>query len=252
MTPCPKCAHRNADGDTICGACGLVFAKYEAHQARLTAAASAPAGGGDASRGATPPWYAPMGYVPASVPLWEVAGRALTWCVLLIWGLWFIGTNHTALQGGLPEINTSWMHNVNLIFHEAGHVLFGVFGRFVGVLGGSLMQLIVPGVVLYAFVWRYANPFGGVVGAWWFGQSLLDIAPYAYDAKRQQMLLLGGGTGSDRPGWHDWHNILTDLGLLDAHARVAWCVDALGVLIMLASLAWGAWLLKRQWAVVQR
>ena len=37
-----------------------------------------------------------------------------------------------------------FIHLIDLVFHEAGHPIFGVFGRFMGVLGGSLNQVLVP------------------------------------------------------------------------------------------------------------
>ena len=45
----------------------------------------------------------------------------------------------------------SVLHLPNLVFHEAGHVILGVFGRFISVLGGSLFQFAVP-LILYA-IW---------------------------------------------------------------------------------------------------
>ncbi len=38
----------------------------------------------------------------------------------------------------------SFLHLINLPFHEAGHILFIPLGRFMTVLGGSLFQVIVP------------------------------------------------------------------------------------------------------------
>ena len=46
--------------------------------------------------------------------------------------------------------------NLNLIIHESGHTIFGIFGwRFLTVLGGTLMQLLIPfSVFLYAHINR--------------------------------------------------------------------------------------------------
>ena len=40
--------------------------------------------------------------------------------------------------------NFRLIDNVDLAIHEAGHVFFSPLGEFVGYLGGTLMQLIVP------------------------------------------------------------------------------------------------------------
>jgi len=172
--------------------------------------------------------------------------RAALWLALLVWGGWFILTDHRLLVGGLPPINYSIMHSIDLVFHEAGHAIFRILGSFLGILGGSLMQLLVPGVALYALLIRQRDPFGASVAMWWLAQSIQDLAPYIYDARRQGMQLLGGGTGRDRPGAHDWNNLLNRMGLLEADHSLAWMVNALGVVIMAAALLWGALLLRNE------
>lgn len=178
--------------------------------------------------------------VPEGQNVVYVAGRAVLYAVLLVWGLRFLfhGLDADLLSG-------SFMHVVNLVFHEAGHVVFGLFGEFVGVLGGSLMQWLMPLVVFVVFLVQ-RHPFGGAVGLWWFGQSLMDAAPYIGDARAGQLMLLGGVRGSEVEGYHDWERILGELGWLAydrALARAAWGIGA--ALIVLA-LVWGGFLLVRQ------
>ena len=92
---------------------------------------------------------------------------------------------------------------------------------------------------------RHGDPFGASVGLWWLGQSLMDLAPYINDARALALPLLGGGTGADRPGFHDWENILGYLGLLEWDHGIAWFTDTLGESLMLLSLVWAGWLLWR-------
>lgn len=139
-----------------------------------------------------------------------------------------------------------FIDGVNLAFHEAGHLLFAALGDFMRVLGGSLMQLVVPAAVGAAFVLRHANPFGGAAALWWLGQSAMDLAPYVYDARAQQLLLVGGVLGSERPGYHDWNNLLGRLGLLEADHSLAALVNAAGVALMALACVWGAWLVYLQ------
>ncbi len=40
-----------------------------------------------------------------------------------------------------PAIGESFLHLIHLVFHEAGHVVFMPFGRFLMVLGGGLFQV---------------------------------------------------------------------------------------------------------------
>jgi hypothetical protein len=90
----------------------------------------------------------------------------------------------------------SFLHLPDLVFHEAGHLIFGVFGRFMSVLGGSLLQFLIPVVAAVAFV-RQEEKFSAAVCAWWAGQNLVDLAPYIADARSLRLVLLGGRTGAE-------------------------------------------------------
>ena len=144
------------------------------------------------------------------------------------------------------------MDYVNLAFHEAGHVLFMALGNFMMVLGGSLMQLIVPAVVMLAFVFKHENPFGGAVALWWLGQSTMDLAPYIYDARSGQLLLIGGFIGRERPGSHDWTNLLGWLGMLDYGHALGTFTNFVAMVVMILALAWGAYLLYLQYRNLDR
>jgi hypothetical protein len=139
------------------------------------------------------------------------------------------------------EMMTSFIHGPLLVFHEAGHVLFGLFGRWLMVAGGSLMQLIVPAVLMVALLAHQRDAWGASFGLWLFGVSLLDLAPYVYDALHPQLVLLNGQTGED--GGHDWIFLLSSVGLLkDSHA-VGRLFQWAGIGVMLAAVFWNARLL---------
>ena len=131
------------------------------------------------------------------------------------------------------------MHVVDLVFHEAGHVLFAPFGAFMTALGGSLLQVMVPIVCAVAFA-RKQDGFGAAVAAWWAGQNLVDLGPYIADARALQMELLGGATGAEVEG-HDWEAILTALGWLHRDRQLGMAAHVIGTLVMVASLAAAAW-----------
>jgi hypothetical protein len=139
----------------------------------------------------------------------------------------------------------SFLHLVNLPFHEAGHVLLSPFGRFLTVLGGSLFQVAVPLLCAGVFLVKNRDPFAASVATWWAGQSLLDLAPYVADARALALPLLGGRTGAEVEG-HDWEYLLTTLGLLQRDVALGRSCFALGALFMLASLAWGGLALWRR------
>jgi len=137
--------------------------------------------------------------------------------------------------------NSSFLHLINLPFHEAGHILFSPFGEFMTILGGSLMQVIVPVVCVVAFV-RQDDWFGAAVCCWWAGESLVDVAPYIADARALQMPLLGGGTGAAVEG-HDWEAILTRLGWLHLDRTIGMWTHVIGSIVMVAALIVAVWLL---------
>ena len=135
---------------------------------------------------------------------------------------------------------------INLPFHEAGHVVFGFFGDFIRALGGTLMQLLIPAVCLWTFLVRNRDVFGASVALWWLGENFMDIGPYIADARSGQLLLLGGVTGRDVPGYHDWENVLGDLRLAQYDQTLGALSYGLGRLLMLAAFAWGGWVLARE------
>ncbi|MFQ5847298.1 MAG: zinc ribbon domain-containing protein [Candidatus Methylomirabilales bacterium] len=179
-------------------------------------------------------------------------GRAALYLIFLLWGWQFISMEYEKVVGGYPPINQSFMHSVNLVFHEAGHVIFTPFGRFLTVLGGTLGQWLIPFIVLCTFLLKTRDTFGAAIGLWWLGQSFLDIAPYINDARAGQLILLGGVTGRDTPGYHDWENILRDLGWLQYDHTLAGIVHAVGVSLMLLSFLWGAYVLYLQYTHLDR
>lgn len=138
----------------------------------------------------------------------------------------------------------AFIHLPNLVFHEAGHLIFSPLGQFMTVLGGSLMQILIPVVAAIAFV-RQQQMFGAAICVWWAGQNLVDLAPYIADARALQLVLLGGRTGAEVEG-HDWEFILTRLRLTHRDQALGRAAHALGMLIMVAALGFAAKLVARK------
>jgi hypothetical protein len=179
----------------------------------------------------------------------ELGGRAIVWLGLLILSWSFVTAPLVSSQ-----IAPSFIHliisRVNLVFHEAGHIFLGPFGSFIGTLGGSLFQVLIPCLCVFTFL-RYGNPFGASVTLWWTGQNFIDMAPYIYDARAQQLILLGGVTGRDAPGYHDWNNILSRLGLLNFDHTFGRLSHLVGTGIMILALIWGGYLLYLQFKAIK-
>jgi hypothetical protein len=219
---CPKCSAACADGATECWRCGVVFAKV----ARRAALPSEP----------VPP-RAPVPE-PAAPAASDPAGRTAAYARgALIAGLAIWTWQFARVPMGVA-VADSVLHLPNLIFHEAGHVILGIFGRFVGVLGGSLFQVALPLALAGAFL-RQRDRFGAAVCTWWAGQNLLDVAPYIADARALQLVLLGGQTGAEVEG-HDWEYLLTQMGWLHLDRTLGLAAHRIGLLIMIGALIWGA------------
>jgi hypothetical protein len=128
-----------------------------------------------------------------------------------------------------------WLDWVNLPFHEAGHLVFMPFGRTLHILGGTLGQLLVPGLLAGYFVVRMRNPYSAALCAWWFGENFVNISVYMADARDLELPLVGGGD-------HDWNNLFYQFGLLGEESvhRVSSLTHHAGIVLMLAATAWAA------------
>ena len=134
-----------------------------------------------------------------------------------------------------PHPLTFLVHSWDLIVHEAGHFVFRWFGQTVHALGGSLLQLLLPALFVYQGVY-WSNRVGTQLSLLLLGQNFVDVSVYAADAQARSLPLLGG----DRV-FHDWHVILSNLGMLEAAPVVA------GALYGLAFVAWGLMLIVPRW-----
>jgi hypothetical protein len=241
---CPKCNHaplpENQALPAACPSCGVIFAKLLPLEASDDAEPVAPTI--DESSG-EPPFrlrlMAMLLHVPErtdSVSFWS---RAILLALFAVWGLRLIVLDYTT-----GEMMSSFLHGPLLVFHEAGHVIFSFFGEFIMVFGGSFAQLLMPAIMAGALLLRNRDPFGAAIGTWLFGVSLLDLAPYVYDALDPQLILLGGHTGAE--GGHDWIYLLSATGLLQRAHGLGWLVHKSGALLILLSLAWAGWILLLQ------
>ena len=240
---CPQCQHTREDGETgdsdVCPACGLVFSKWMRNRyrdpQRIDESKIAETGTPFLQR----LWHT-LAYVPSADGI-SFSARLVIFIIFLIWGGYFL-----SLGLAYEPIGSSFMHNINLVFHEAGHVIFRLFGDFMMILGGSLFQILVPLILGLALLIKNHDTFGASIGLWWTGQSMVDVSPYIDDARSLSLPLLGGGTGADRPGMHDWRNILLDLNMIDQDHVIAKTVMFTGKTLIVMALLWAAFYLVRQ------
>ena len=228
---CPKCGHAplpsNQAAPAECPACGVILAKAGQRPRR----AAAPA-----QEGASHEW---LWHMPGQVHASGWWARVALLAAFAAWGLRLCWLDYRE-----AEINASFLHGPLLLFHEAGHVVFGLFGEWVRVFGGTLGQLAMPALLCGALLWKNRDPFGAAIGLWFVGVSLLDIAPYMFDALHPVMMLTTGATGEE--GGHDWIYLFDSIGQLRHAQGIAGFTHAVGVAVVLVSLGWGAGVLRRQ------
>ncbi|MBD0306040.1 MAG: hypothetical protein ICV76_05745 [Nitrospiraceae bacterium] len=75
----------------------------------------------------------------------------------MIWLLYLIKTS---------EEGFIFLDYANLVFHEAGHPIFGLLGETMGLYGGMMGQLVFP-VAAAATFWRQGEPVGYAVAWVW-------------------------------------------------------------------------------------
>lgn len=131
----------------------------------------------------------------------------------------------------------SLFRGVNFGIHEFGHIAFGGFGLFVGVLGGSLMQLLVPALAGVAIFVTQKDWFALSVCGAWFASSLAELSRYIGDARALEMDLvsLGEDDGSSEFTGHDWNYLLYKTGHLQDDLKIAaFCRFVAGVILFVS------------------
>lgn len=149
-----------------------------------------------------------------------LARRLLT-VALFLYGCWDL--SHPG-RGSLID-------GVDLAIHETGHLVFAPFGEFVGFLGGTLFQLIMPALFALYF-WRRGDRHSASVALWWVAQNLGNVATYVADARAQELPLVGGGE-------HDWVYLLAELDLLRQDLAIARAVRAAAFTLLFGSTLFG-------------
>ena len=246
FSQCPKCGHKPLPDDQAmpasCPACGVILAKAvrALKEDEYDIGRTQPI---QCQVQDEPSILESLTRSPVRMDIMSFWSRVALLVGFAIWGLVLI--SHDYRTG---EIGASFIHKPLLIFHEAGHVVFRLLGEWMMVLGGSLGQLVMPAILGGALLVKNRDPFGASMGLWLLGVSLLDLAPYMYDALHPQLMLLSGMTGEE--GGHDWIFLFSSLGLMQKSQLIGSLVHKFGALTVILAAAWGAWVLKLEYAWV--
>lgn len=128
-----------------------------------------------------------------------------------------------------------FLNNVNLIFHEAGHLLLMFFGETVTLLGGSLFQVLIPAACAAFFWWRGERYSAGIL-LLWAAQSLANVSVYVADAPTRHLDLITGD-----PDTHDWWQLFSKWGNLQAAVPVGKFIHFLSLALLLGGVVVALW-----------
>jgi hypothetical protein len=207
---CPKCQHEQVKSET-CIHCGVIFQKYLESLDDVKKKTSN-------ERNQKPEKEVDTEYKVSIFSVFEQDWKPISTPAFVFLSALFLA--HLIFFPKEPILQdwaflSSFIHSVNLVFHEAGHVLFAVFGnRTLTILGGSLNQLLIPLLVLITFFYKRDTAGTGFSLFWFFG-NFLDVGIYMADARFLKLPLIGG-LGMEA---HDWRNLFNRFDL--------WSVDQL-------------------------
>jgi hypothetical protein len=162
---------------------------------------------------------------------WKPVSPAALVAWLVCYGLFFV--HALTNQSGFLFIDF-----VNLMIHEAGHPLFSFFGETSMLMGGTLLELIVPLALAIYFI-RERQTAAVAFASFWFFENFLYIGVYMADARAQDLPLVGSGD-------HDWYLLFGRWQLLAKDRAIGHFTRQLGWLGMLGTVAWLVWMSRRR------
>ena len=143
--------------------------------------------------------------------------------------------------------NFLFIDMVFLPIHEGGHLMFSYFGETLHILGGTILQLLVPfALAIYFLFQRHLT--GTAFAAFFFFENFLNVGTYMADARAIALDYVTVGEGEAE---HDWTSMFLKLGLLDHDVTIGHAVRLLGWLGMLGVVVW-LWWRTRAAAVANR
>ena len=125
-----------------------------------------------------------------------------------------------------------FIDGVNLLIHEAGHIVFMPFGEFIMIAGGSLFQVIMPAAFV-AYFYHNEKSYSAALSLFWVGESMINVSVYAKDAIKMELPLLGG-----QDSLHDWNYLLSAMGLLSSTRTVGGMIRLFGTVVIVTALCW--------------
>jgi hypothetical protein len=136
----------------------------------------------------------------------------------------------------------SLFDGITLVFHEMGHLVCKGLGHTIYILGGSVMQLLVPTAAAVYLLVRQRDWSGFAVGMAWLSFSGFNLATYIGDANKENLPL---ASMSPEMPKHDWATLLTEWHVLNSCDRFATALRVAAFFVWITAMALSAWLIVR-------
>ena len=123
------------------------------------------------------------------------------------------------------------------IVHEGGHGICYVFHcpEFITALNGTVFQLLFPFGIAYYYR-RKKNKIGSYIAMFFVGFSLLYTSWYI-STSNQGAIVSAANSFLGVDGYHDFHMILSSMGILEHYAIIASITKVISYIIMYLSVA---------------
>lgn len=127
-----------------------------------------------------------------------------------------------------------WLTHLFILYiHEAGHLLFRIFGETMYIMGGSLFQITVP--LAWFIVAKREGSLLSNVALFFTGISVMDVSIYMKDADKRLLPLIGGLSKAH----HDWGKLFYQWNAVDLAQPVGEIVFWAGFILSITGLSIG-------------
>ena len=146
--------------------------------------------------------------------------RRIALCFMAVYAFWLV-----------VAYRYHFVDNVNLLIHEAGHLVFSPFGETLGMLGGTVLQLFFP-LAFVGYFWKRTQRFEAAVCGLWSAESFMYTAEYMADANALALPLVGGHI-------HDWRWFFERRGVLESAEEIGLALHVIASLAAIV-IVWAA------------
>lgn len=130
------------------------------------------------------------------------------------------------------------MYLVEFGVHEVSHLIVAFLPQIWVAAAGSIGEIAFTLLILAATIKGRAY-FATVFAGLWIMLAMNNVGRYMADARSQLLPLVGPGETVQ----HDWHYVFSQLGWLNADTIIGGAVRGFGVVVGVAALGWGLYLI---------